>query len=111
MSKIVNSTWGPCFQRSRLLYTAVVRPTMTYGSSIWAIGETGKGPPKSLLKPLQKVQTACLWSITGGYKQTATALLKKEANIPPLQLYIKATIIQRTQKKYNSNVIKYIKTH
>ncbi len=110
MSKIVNSTWGPCFQRSRLLYTAVVRPTMTYGSSIWATGETEKGPPKSLLKPLQKVQIACLQSITGGYKRMATALLEKEANILPLQLYIKATAMQRTQKEYNSNVTKYIKT-
>src|SRR6266568_4673679 len=60
MSKIVNSTWGPCFQRSRLLYTVVVWPTMTYGSSIWAIGETEKGPSKFLFKPLQKVQIAYL---------------------------------------------------
>ena len=53
-------------------------------SSIWAIKKSKKGPPKSLLKPLQKIQTACLWSITGGYKRTATVLLEKEANIPPL---------------------------
>ena len=39
----------------------------------------------------------------------ATALLEKEANIPPLYLYIKAAAMQRTQKEYNSNVIKYIK--
>ena len=83
---------------------------MTYGSSIWAIGESKKGPLKSLLKPLQKVQTACLRSITGGYKRTATVLLKKEANIPPLQLYIKAAAMQRAQKERNSNVTKYIKT-
>ncbi len=95
ISRIVNSTWGPCFQRSRLLYTAVVQPTMMYGSSIWAIRETEKGPPKSLLKPLQKVQTAYLHSIINGYKRTATALLEKEANIPPLHLYIKATTIQK----------------
>ena len=83
---------------------------MTYRSSIWAIGETEKGPPKSLLKPLQKVQTACLWSITGGYKRTATALLEKEANIPPLQLHIEAAAMQRVQRERNSNVTKYIKT-
>jgi len=33
---------------------------MTYKSSIWAISETKKGPPKLLLKLLQKVQTAYL---------------------------------------------------
>jgi len=63
---------------------------MTYRSSIWATRETEKGPPKLLLKPLQKVQTACLRSIIGRYKRTATVLLEKEANIPPLQLYIEA---------------------
>ena len=40
----------------------------------------------------------------------ATALLKKKANIPPLQLYIEATAMQRMQNECNSNVIKYIKT-
>ena len=64
-----------------------------YKSSIWAIKKSKKGPPKLLLKPLQKVQIACLRSIIGGYKQTATVLLKKKANIPPLQLYIEAAAI------------------
>ena len=41
----------------------------------------------------------------------AIVLLKKEANVPPLYLYIKAAAIQRTQKEYNSNVTKYIKAH
>ena len=40
----------------------------------------------------------------------ATALLKKEANIPPLQLYIEAAAMQRAQKERNSNITKYIKT-
>ena len=39
----------------------------------------------------------------------AIVLLKKKANIPPLQLYIKAAAMQRAQNKRNSNVIKYIK--
>ena len=41
----------------------------------------------------------------------ATALLKKEANVPPLHLYIKTTAMQRTQKEYNFNIIKYIKVY
>ena len=61
----------------------------TYRSSIWATRETKKGPPKLLLKPLQKVQIACLKSITGRYKQTAIVLLKKEANIPPYNYILK----------------------
>ena len=37
------------------------------------------------------------------------ALLEKEANVPPLYLYIKAIIIQKMQKECNFNIIKYIK--
>ena len=83
LSRIVNSTWGPCFQRSRLLYTAVVRPTMTYGSSIWAIGESEKGPPKSLLKPLQKVQTTCLRS------ERPQHCLRRKLIFPPYNYILK----------------------
>jgi len=82
---------------------------MTYGSSIWAIGDTEKGP-KSLPRSLQKVQAAYLRKITGGYKRTAIALLEKEANVPPLQLYIEATAIQRALKERNYSVTKYTKT-
>src|SRR5437667_3564891 len=32
-SRIMASTWGPTVKHSRLLYTAVVRPTMMYGAS------------------------------------------------------------------------------
>jgi len=41
----------------------------------------------------------------------AIALLEKEANIPPLYLHIKAIAMQRAQKEYNFNVIKYIKVY
>jgi len=76
---------------------------MTYGSSIWAIRESKKGPPKALLKPLQKVQIACLWSIIGGYKRTAIALLKKEANIPPYNYILKP--LQYKGRKINATLM------
>ena len=52
ISRTVNSIQGLCFQRLRLLYIVVVQPTITYRSSIQAIRESKKGPPKSLLKLL-----------------------------------------------------------
>ena len=30
MSRLVGSTWGPSFRKTRLLYIAVVRPIVTY---------------------------------------------------------------------------------
>jgi hypothetical protein len=65
LSRVVSSTWGPSFNRSRLLYTAVVRPTMTYGCKIWATGEKGRPPPARLLQPLEKLQNKCLRKVTG----------------------------------------------
>jgi hypothetical protein len=38
LSGIVTSTWGPSMRRSRLIYTAIVRPTMMYGAQAWAVG-------------------------------------------------------------------------
>ena len=38
------STWGASFARARLVYSAVVRPCLTYGSTVWA-------PLEGVLKP------------------------------------------------------------
>lgn len=35
MGRIVGVNWGPSFRRSRLVYTAVVRPAMLYGIQTW----------------------------------------------------------------------------
>ena len=34
----IMSVWGPSRDRSRLLYTAVTRPTMLYGAALWYPG-------------------------------------------------------------------------
>src|SRR5437660_12882544 len=36
LSIIAASTWGPAFVKTRLLYTAVVQPTILYGVQTWA---------------------------------------------------------------------------
>ncbi|KHJ30010.1 hypothetical protein EV44_g4183 [Erysiphe necator] len=40
-SRITSSVWGPSVRSSRLLYTAIVRPTMLYGSQVWGIRPNG----------------------------------------------------------------------
>jgi hypothetical protein len=35
LKRITTLTWGASFVRVRLLYNAVVRPTITYGVSAW----------------------------------------------------------------------------
>jgi len=69
-------------RRSRLLYTATVRPAMLYGAQVWGVRDDGGTPVKSLLKPLQKVQNKCLRRVTGVYRRTPIAVMEKEAAIP-----------------------------
>ena len=95
-SWITASTWGPSFRRTRLLYTAVVRPTMLYGAQIWGIGPSGNFLAKGSLAPLVKLQNQCLRRITGAYKRTPSAALEREAAVPPLDLYIDTVAMQRS---------------
>lgn len=48
LAKIATSTWGVTFARARHVYTAVVRPAMTYGSAVWHAPKEVKGLAKSL---------------------------------------------------------------
>ena len=55
-------------------------------------------------------QNNCLRRITGGYKRTPRAALEREAAISPLDLYVKATALQRAVKVVNYPVKRDIKT-
>ena len=89
LTKICASTWGASMLRARHVYTAVVRPAMTYGSVIWLPEENKKGKlPKWLENNLGKIQNNCLRKVTGAYKATPIKELEKEAHIMPLPLHM-----------------------
>ena len=58
-------------QELRTLYTAVIRPTITYNCGIWAGGEKGEGLQERTLRPLAKLQNKCLRRITGAAAPTS----------------------------------------
>src|SRR5436305_9119998 len=95
LSRITASTWGPSMRPSRLIYTAVIRPTMLYGSRIWGLQSNGEPTATSTLQPIRKMQNRCLRRITGGYKRTPIAALERETAVPPADLYINMTVLQR----------------
>ena len=95
---ITQSTWGLSFQNSRLLYTAIVRPTLTYGAPIWSLPEPETPLSASTLYPLQKTQNSSLRRITGAYRAAAIPSLEREANIPPLDLYLRSLRLGYTAK-------------
>jgi hypothetical protein len=103
-SRITASTWGPSMQRSRLIYNAVVRPAMLYGSQVWSTQGNGELLPNSTIVPLQRVQNQCLRRITGAYKRTPTAALERETKTPPIALYTELTALQRASTVRNHSV-------
>jgi len=48
LSRLVGSTWDLTFARARILYTAIIRPAITYGCGIWAGGEKGEASRRAL---------------------------------------------------------------
>ncbi|KAI0995163.1 hypothetical protein K3495_g13017 [Podosphaera aphanis] len=49
MSRLTQLTWGATFKKAKLIYSAIVRPALMYGSSIWAeYGRTGNTPERSI---------------------------------------------------------------
>ncbi|TQS35012.1 hypothetical protein Golomagni_04582 [Golovinomyces magnicellulatus] len=111
LSKITSSVWGPSMRKSRLLYTPVVRPIMTYGSQIWGNQKNGQQISKNLLGQLTKVQNNCLRKITGGYKRTPIPILEREAAIPPLDLHLQMLSLQYGISSKNNSVTNHILKH
>jgi hypothetical protein len=93
--KIIGSTWGLSFREARLMYTSIIRPTVTYGSEIWGIQTDGTPASTNLLEPLQKLQNQCLRMITGAYKRTPVISLEKDADIPPLKNHIDSQCVKQ----------------
>jgi hypothetical protein len=98
MTRLTASTWGPSVRKSKLLYTAVARPAMTYGAPVWAAGTDGCLIPTARFKALQVLQNKCLRRTLGAYRRTPTAALEKESGTPPIDLYITALVLQRAVK-------------
>ncbi len=108
LSRIAATTWGPCIIRTRLLYTAIVRPAIVYGAQTWYTGLNGK-QIKANLKQLEGIQNKCLRRITGGYKRTPRAALEREAKILPLDLYCDALTMNKALHDQGSKVSEEIR--
>ena len=82
LTKISTSTWGATLKRARRVYTAVIRPAMTYGSTVW---HTPKEVKKSAVSnKLAVIQNKCLRAVTGAFRATPVAVLEAESHIPPI---------------------------
>ena len=94
MSRLTQSTWGANFMKSKLLYSTLVRPALTYGSAIWAEAGPKGSLPERIVKPLRSIQRKCLKLITGAYSSTSCRVLEHETSVLPIELYLKQKKIQ-----------------
>jgi hypothetical protein len=83
------STWGASFLRARQVYSAVVRPALTYGAAIWHTPTKGpNGKVQGLAAKLEKIQNKCLRVVAGAYRATPIRSLETETFTPPIDLYL-----------------------
>jgi hypothetical protein len=88
MERITAAVWGPSMARSKLLYTATVRPAVTYGAQAWSNGNAGGKQATGALNGLKTMQNRGLRRILGAYKRTPVALLERETGILPIDLHM-----------------------
>jgi hypothetical protein len=81
---------------------------MLYGSQIWGLRNDGGPAAASLLQPLAHTQAKSLRRIAGAYKRTPTAAIEREVAVPPINLYVDATALQRADSTSNHPVTKDI---
>ena len=88
LTRITASTWGATFQKARTVYTAVVRPLLTYASPCWH--QPGKTPakPRGIAAKLSPIQNACLRTVAGAFKATPIKKLETETYVPPIDIYL-----------------------
>jgi hypothetical protein len=60
------------------------------------------------LCPLHKIQNECLRRVTGAYKRTPKAVLKREIGVPPIDLYIEVNRYRRADNITDYKVEKQI---
>jgi hypothetical protein len=101
LSRLSASTWGTTLQKTKLIYTAVMRPSITYAAATWFESpprqEEGVSPlrgNKNVVKKLQIAQNKCLRIITGAFKATPVQILEVEAGVPPILLHLEGIQIQ-----------------
>ena len=82
---MINKSWGLNPQKSKWIYTAIVRPTITYGCHIWG----GKKITQTNIKKLAKLQRLACILATSAHRSTPSKSLDRILNLNALHLHIK----------------------
>ena len=92
--KAVGPTWGLKPITMRWIYEVMVRPILTYGSTIWIAG-TQKTHNQQLLKGVQRLANVL---ITGALPSTPTTALDVVTGITPITLWTREVAAKETMR-------------
>jgi hypothetical protein len=83
------STWEATFSKIRQIYSAVVRPSLAYGATIWhQPSRENRMQLAGAEAPLDKFQNQGLRTVAGAFRATPVRALETETFTPPLNLYL-----------------------
>ena len=99
LRRSVGKTWGITPKITWWMYTAIIRPTITYAAVIW----WSRAEQKTTSKKLEHIQRlACLY-ITGAVRTAPTIALEIIIGLVPLPVYIKQeAVVSCHRMKTNS---------
>jgi hypothetical protein len=106
--RITQSTWGLAFRQVKQIYTAVIRPTLSYAAPIWCKDVNGSTPAVSLIEPMRKVHTQGVRRILGAYRAASAASIEHEAGVPPLGLYLDRCRLDYAQKAAGEGELEFL---
>ena len=87
--QIVGKTHGINPKAARWLYTAIVRPIISYGAVVWWTGLR----TQTMKDRLGKIQRLACLLVTGAMNTTPTAALECILNFPPLNIYVQGVAL------------------
>ena len=82
---IIGQTWGMNPEKVLWIYTALIRPIISYGCLVWA-----KSLTKSMLRGLKRVQRQALLSMASPLRSTPTSGMEAAIGLTPLDLFVQA---------------------
>jgi exonuclease III len=109
IDRISTSTWGASFKMARLVYTSVVRPSITYGASVWYAPKGVVTSRKLVDRKLEVLQNKNLRRVLGAYRAVGSRILEKEAHVPPISAVLTAQVANAAKRRLTGKGTQVIK--
>lgn len=108
-NRITKSTWGASFQKAKLVYSAVLRPTISYAAGVWYGPEGTNLTTKATERALETMQNRGLRNVIGAYRAVGGPTLEKETGIPPISLHLEGMVANYIKRSHDTPASKYIR--